>query len=118
LGFDLVVCTRYGARAIALALAAAARGGRVVLYQSIPEHDEVRFSANFLHYREIEIIGTIAQSAADVSAAIVLISQHPSLLDVLCTEIIPASRSNEAFEASLRPQMNRVLLDFRPPYGD
>src|SRR5262249_20244958 len=34
-GFDLVFCTRFGAQAVHTGIRAAARGGRVVLYQSI-----------------------------------------------------------------------------------
>jgi L-iditol 2-dehydrogenase len=116
-GFDVVVCTRFGVRAVRLALAAAARGGRVILYQSIPVDDEVQFGANFLHYRELEIIGTIAQTSADIDKAVALITQRQNLIDVLQTQIFPASRCREAFEAATSPQLNRVLLDMRPPYG-
>jgi L-iditol 2-dehydrogenase len=115
-GFDLVACTRFGARAVTLALSALARGGRIVLYQSITDNDDVRIGANLVHYREIEIIGTVAQSAANVSAAVALMAHDHFFLDILRTEIIPASRAEDAFEAALSPQVNRVLIDLRSTF--
>jgi L-iditol 2-dehydrogenase len=114
-GFDLAVCTRFGARAVSLALDSAARGGRVGLYQSIPDGDEVRVGANLLHYRELSLVGTIAQTARNVEAAIALLAERPDLLGALRTAIVPASRATEAFEMSLDPRVNRVLVDFSAP---
>src|SRR5262249_5841344 len=110
-------CTRFGTRAIRTGLAVAARGGRVVLYQSIPDDDELSLNANVVHYREIEVIGTIAQSAADVAAAVETLADYHLRFQVLRTEIMPASRPHDAFERALHPHVNRVLIDLRTPFG-
>jgi L-iditol 2-dehydrogenase len=87
----------------------------VGLYQSIPDGDEVRVGANLLHYRELSLVGTIAQTARNVEAAIALLAERPDLLGALRTAIVPASRATEAFEMSLDPRVNRVLVDFSAP---
>ncbi|MBV8190006.1 MAG: alcohol dehydrogenase catalytic domain-containing protein [Alphaproteobacteria bacterium] len=112
-GHDVVVCTRFGARAIEAASRVAARGGRIVLYQSIDGADEVRLSANLLHYRELQLIGTIAQTSADITAAIELLAAHADRFDCLSVETIPVTQPQKAFECAIQPQVNRVMLDFR-----
>ncbi|WP_348630166.1 medium chain dehydrogenase/reductase family protein [Rhizobium sp. CIAT894] len=112
-GFDCIFCTRFGVRGIQGAIAAASRGARIVLYQSIPTPDLLSVGANFLHYREIELIGTIAQSADDVRNAIRTIVEHAARFDVLQVNLWPSSNAQEAFEQALDPRVNRVMLDFR-----
>ncbi|MEP9387673.1 medium chain dehydrogenase/reductase family protein [Mesorhizobium sp. KR9-304] len=112
-GFDCVFCTRFGADAVTSAIAVAARGARIVLYQSIPDTDQLSISANFLHYREIELIGSVAQSAADVAAAIDIMGRRHDRFDALNIEIMPASSARDAFERALDPRVNRVMIDFR-----
>ncbi|EJZ17895.1 L-iditol 2-dehydrogenase, partial [Rhizobium sp. Pop5] len=104
---------RFGVRGIQGAIAAASRGARIVLYQSIPTSDLLSVGANFLHYREIELIGTIAQSADDVRNAIRTIVEHAARFDVLQVNLWPSSNAQEAFEQALDPRVNRVMLDFR-----
>jgi L-iditol 2-dehydrogenase len=112
-GFDLLVCTRFGGHGVSLALGAAARGAHLVLYQSIEGNDRVEFSANWIHYHEIEIIGTIAQTASDVYEAVGLMAEDHTIVDMLRTKVVPIANFQEAFEMSLNPQVNRVAIDFR-----
>lgn len=112
-GFDCIFCTRFGADAIQTAIPAAARGGRIVLYQSIPGSDLLSIGANLLHYREIELIGTVAQSTADVRKAIAIMADHANRFNALQVNLWSASSAGEAFEQALDPHVNRVMLDFR-----
>lgn len=117
-GFDLVFCTRFGVRGVEAGLAGAARGGRLVLYQSNPKDELIAFNPNILHYKEIEVIGTVAQGVADVKTALSLLADNSARFDVLRIEIIAASNPNEAFERAIDPQVNRVLVDLRSPFGE
>lgn len=112
-GPDLVFCTRFGSWAVEAAVRVVGRGGRIVLYQSIPGGGTVALDPNDLHYREVRLIGTIAQKAGDLAGAVEVLSAHPTQFDCLRVDIIPASRPIEAFERALRPEVNRVAVDFR-----
>lgn len=113
-GFDVIACTRFGARGLELALRVAARGGRVVAYQSLTRDVVAQVDLNYLHYREIELIGSVAQSAMDVRTAVDLLDRSPQLLDPLSIEVISAREPVRAFETALLPQVNRVLVDLQP----
>jgi L-iditol 2-dehydrogenase len=115
-GFDHVFCTRGGIGGIQSALNAVARGGCVVLFQSIPQIDLIALAANSLHYREIQIIGTVAQSARDIAAAIKILGSNHAWLHALKTEIFPASRPQDAFERALDSRVNRVIIDLRKSF--
>lgn len=112
-GFDIICCTRFGAAAIRAALEIAARGARILLYQSNPNEDTVTLDPNLLHYREIQLIGTVAQSKLDVAEAVRLLTGNAGRFDALNIEIILASRAREAFERAIDPRVNRVLIDLR-----
>lgn len=113
-GADAVFCTRGGAAAVALGVEAAARGGRVVLYQSIPGDPPMTLDPNRVHYRELRIVGSIAQGAADLTAAAEVLGADAERFDCLAVETVPAARGEEALRRSVLPRVNRVLIDFRP----
>jgi L-iditol 2-dehydrogenase len=110
---DMIFCTRHGAEGIRKAVGAVARGGRVILYQSIRGDDSLTIPSNLLHYREIKLIGTIAQSMRDMADAIELLAMHTILFSCLRLEVTPMSLLPDAFEQALSPEVHRVLLDFR-----
>ena len=58
--------------------------------------------ANILHYREIQVIGTVAQSECDGTTALRVLNDNSARFNVLCTEIMPASHPGEAFERAIR----------------
>jgi L-iditol 2-dehydrogenase len=109
-GFDIIFCTRGGPDWISLALKLADRGGRVVLYQSIPRDDTLRCSANLIHYRELTILGTISQTMDDFAAAAALIRSRPALLDGIKVQEYLAEDCGEAFEAAVSGRYNRAIV--------
>jgi L-iditol 2-dehydrogenase len=111
-GAETVFCIRGGTTAVQLGATAVARGGRLMLFQSIPPSDAVVLSANDLHYREVQMIGTISQTLADFQAAVDLLSSLPNLLSCLITQAVPASNVRDAFELALEHRVNRVLVTF------
>lgn len=111
-GADALFCTRGGTKIIERAVRMATRGGRIVLFQSLRGPDEMKFSANDLHYREIQILGTISQTIIDFQHAADLVSVRPGLFSSLVTQVIKAEYGQEAFERALDPHIHRVLVAF------
>jgi L-iditol 2-dehydrogenase len=111
-GADAIFCVRGGVQGIELALTLAARGGRLVLFQSIRDADRVRVSANDVHYREVSVIGTISQGLSDFQRAADLVSQQPELLSFLVTESMSAEQVRAAFERAVGPDAHRVMISF------
>jgi L-iditol 2-dehydrogenase len=110
-----VFCTRGGAKAIEAAFQSVARGGAVVLYQSIPsgDSDEIRLSANALHYREIRVVGSIAHTLHDFHRAAQWVGDLTKELDALRIIVAPAHDPLPAFERAIASTTHRVQLDFR-----
>lgn len=96
-----------------MAIETSARGGRVILFQSLQADREVRLDLNDLHYREITVTGTIAQSAKDFAAARTLLAHDTAIRDALTIETVPATEANRAFARSLALDVNRVMIDYR-----
>jgi L-iditol 2-dehydrogenase len=112
-GAQTAFCTRGGAAAASMAIETSARGGRVILFQSLQADRDVRLDLNDLHYREITVTGTIAQSAKDFAAARTLLAHDTAIRDALTIETVPATEANRAFARSLALDVNRVMIDFR-----
>lgn len=112
-GARAAFCTRGGGVSIAAAIAGSARGGSVVLYQSLPAASLLQVDINDLHYREIRLVGSIAQSAADLARSRDLLVAHPDIRDALAIEVIAAEPPDAALARSLAPEVNRVMIDFR-----
>jgi L-iditol 2-dehydrogenase len=112
-GCDAVFCTRGGAAVVAEAVRLSGRGGRVVLYQSIEDDKSVAIDVNDMHYREIRLIGTIAQDSRDLYRAATMLSQKPDLLSALHVELHSASDGENALRHAVQGHLNRVLIDFR-----
>lgn len=111
-GPDAVFCTRGGVAGIALGVKVVARGGRVVLYQSVPGPSLASVCVNDLHYREIQVVGTISQTLADFQQAVQVVSADPSRFDFLATEKASADDGAAAFELAIDPSVNRVMVSF------
>jgi L-iditol 2-dehydrogenase len=112
-GVHVAFCTRGGAASVSLAAKLVRRGGRIVLYQSISGDDSISLAANHIHYREIEIIGTIAQTRQDLEQAARFLNSNPSLLDCLSLEVLSFDLGSKVFDRAITPAVNRVLIDFR-----
>lgn len=69
---------------------------------------------NDLHYREIRLVGTIAQSLRDLQNARDIIAMDPSIRDCLTVEILSAADPLAALDRAISPDVNRVMIDFRP----
>ena len=115
-GFDVICLTRFGPAAAGAALTAAARGARVLFYQSVTGPASIALDLNLVHYRELQLIGTVAQSGADAEDALRVLKGDSKLLTMLRTETRPASLPREAFESAIDPRINRVFVDLREAF--
>jgi L-iditol 2-dehydrogenase len=111
-GADAVFCTRGGTDAVKFSTKVVGRGGRIVLFQSILGSRNVSVDANDLHYREIQILGTISQTREDFQRAVDLVSTCRDFLKSLKTESVKAEFANRAFEKATSRKFNRVLVRF------
>lgn len=112
-GSRAAFCTRGGGDAVAAAISASARGGSVVLYQSVPTAPRTEIDINELHYREIKLVGTIAQSAVDLAMARNFLVAHPDIIEALAIEVFGFEVPDRALGRALAPEVNRVMIDFR-----
>ena len=112
-GVAAAFCTRGGSQAVDSAIEVSRRGGSVVLYQSLPRDKTLSVDLNYLHYQEIKLIGTIAQSANDLAEARDLLSANPAFYEKLALRTVDAQQPETALNAALEPGINRALVDFR-----
>jgi len=112
-GISAFFCTRYGVKSINDAIKSVNRGGDVILYQSISTENNITIDANFVHYNEISVKGTIAQTKTDFLDSIKYMQEKFEVFDCLTIEKIPASNPKSAFNKALDLSINRVQMDFR-----
>jgi L-iditol 2-dehydrogenase len=111
-GAEMVFCSRGGDLGLQLAARLAARAARVVLFQSYPSGAELaHFAPEDVHYREVRLMGSIAQTLDDLRGAAEILALDPDRFDCLHIEVLPCGE--RALARSLAPDLDRVLLDFR-----
>jgi hypothetical protein len=89
-----------------------ARGGVVVLFQSISGSDFTTVKMNDLHQREISLVGTVSQRLEDFVEAAEITTRTPNLFDPLTIVTTSHRNPGAAFEKSLDPSINRILVTF------
>jgi L-iditol 2-dehydrogenase len=94
-------CTQGGAPWIEAAVKMSARGGRVLLFQSIRDQSKICFDANDIHYREVAILGTISQRLDDFRKAISVANLHPEIFNRIRVQPASYEQPAKAFEMSL-----------------
>lgn len=98
-------------KAIEAAVAAAAKHGVVTVYASVhPKTSTITLDPNVFHNKEIILSGSLAQNPADFMAAAELIGDRKIDLRPLISATYPLSQLADAFEAALRKDFYRVLV--------
>lgn len=108
-GAEHVFVTRGGAASAELGLELVARGGSLTVFQS--QSGSVQIDLERLRSREIALLGSLAQSAADLSAALHLMRSASTPLDALPLAVLGPDAA--ALAAATARHGSRVLLDFR-----
>ncbi len=97
--------------AIEAAVTAAAKRGVVSVYASVhPKTARITLDPNIFHNLEVTLSGSLAQNADDFVAAAELIGSRKIDLRPLISATFPLSRLADAFEAALRKDTYRVLV--------
>lgn len=93
---------------------AAAKGGRINFFAGLPTgKGEVGLDANLIHYRELLVTGTTANTNADCRQALELLAADPGRFTPLITDRYPLQLAEDAFTRAASGQGLKVLL--QPP---
>lgn len=88
------------------------RSGKFLIFSAGYPKPELHIDPNEIHYREIEILGTMGGNISDFQYAALLLNQH--LIDIRgCLEGITYGLKdiNKAYEAAAKPNTYRVTVD-------
>ena len=87
-------------------------GGRVLFFAAGYPAPETTLNANMIHYRRIELIGTMGGNAEDFATAAMLLNTRAIDVRPMCEpETFQLDQIQEAFEAASTPGMYRVHVE-------
>ncbi|MFV0432618.1 MAG: zinc-binding dehydrogenase [Leucobacter sp.] len=93
------------------ALQLAAVGGRINFFAGLPSGaGEVALDANLIHYRELGVTGSTANTTADCVAALDILSERAESYRPLITHTFPLVRAAEAFETAADGAALKVVV--------
>lgn len=99
LGADAVLVSTPAPSAFAASLEAAAVGGRINFFAGLPSGAGViPLDANLVHYRELTVTGSTANTTADCADALALLLAEPERYAPIVTHRLPLARLDEAVE--------------------
>lgn len=94
------------------ALRSAAKGCRVNFFAGLPSGGgEVPLDANLIHYNELIVTGSTANTNADNQEALDLLASNPGLFAPLITASFPLEEADKAFEAAKGGEHLKVLVE-------
>ena len=89
----------------------AAVGGRINFFAGLPSgKGETVLDANLVHYRELTVTGSTANSTEDCVAALDILAEHAEDYRQLITHIVPLVRAAEAFETAATGTALKVVV--------
>lgn len=92
-------------------LALAAVGGRVNFFAGLPSgKGETPLDANLIHYRELVVTGSTANTTEDCVAALSILSERADEYRPLITHTLPLARAAEAFEIAAQGAALKVVV--------
>lgn len=96
------------------ALRSAAKGARVSFFAGLPSgKGEIPLDANLIHYGELIVTGSTANTNADNEEALALLASQPDLFAPLITASFPLEEADRAFEAAKGGEHLKVLIEPR-----
>lgn len=106
----IVVATPVGA-VFADALHSAAKGARINFFAGLPSgRGVVGLDANLVHYGELVVTGSTANTNADCREALDLLASVPDLFAPLVTATFPLEQADAAFDAARAGENLKVLI--------
>jgi L-iditol 2-dehydrogenase len=110
-GPDIIIAAA-GFKGVAdAAIAAAGSGSRIHLFGGMPTGTIVEVPADLIHYKRVSMHGTSGFRSIDVQTAAEMIKGHAIDLMPLATYKFSVDEAQEAFEATLKPESQRVFLE-------
>lgn len=110
-GADVVMVTTPAAEVFAQSLEMAAVGGRVNFFAGLPSgHGTVGLDANLVHYRELTVTGTTANTTEDCRRALDLLLAAPSVFAPLVTHRYPLRDAERALAEAAGGGALKVVL--------
>ncbi len=111
-GADAVVVAVPSPEAQAEAVTLAAPGGRINLFGGLPkDRARVTFDANLIHYKELVVTGTTANTTADCRAALDLVEAGAVDTAALITHRYPLEQGAAALDAARSGRALKVVLE-------
>ncbi|HEU5472491.1 MAG TPA: alcohol dehydrogenase catalytic domain-containing protein [Actinophytocola sp.] len=99
-----------GRDALVAATELVADGGRVVAFAATYPPEVAGTGVNRLHHHQVELVGTVSQSAEEFHRAARLISHRSIDLAPLISATFPLDRVEDGLRAALRPVPYRVVI--------
>lgn len=110
-GADRIVVACSSVQAQEEALKMAARKGRILFFGGLPATNAViEFSSNFLHYRELTVVGAYASVFKQQKLASELIRTGAIDAEKIITQKLPLSRIEEGFELIKNGDALKVVI--------
>ena len=111
-GADAVVAATPKAQVFEDALRCAAIGGRINFFAGLPSSaGAIPLEANLIHYKELIVTGSTANSNADCEEALGIVAQAPELFAPLITDRLPLEQADEAFARAAAGKELKVILE-------
>jgi L-iditol 2-dehydrogenase len=111
-GADVVITAAPVAEAQALALRMAAPGGRVNFFGGLPKDASiVELDTNLIHYRELVVTGTTANTNEDCLRAVDLIATGRIDTAALIGARVPLSEAERAFDLARSGEVIKVVVE-------
>ncbi|UFU06508.1 zinc-binding dehydrogenase [Ruania halotolerans] len=112
IGAEVVIAATPVHQVFTDAVRAAAKGGRVNFFAGLPSgKGEVTVDANLIHYRELLVTGSTANTAADCAEAMAIVAKAPEAFAALVTHQVPLREADRAFELAKSGEALKVLLE-------
>jgi L-iditol 2-dehydrogenase len=111
-GADVVITAAPVAEAQAQALQLAAPGGRINYFGGLPRgHSRVELDTNLIHYRELVVTGTTANTTEDCRRAVELVTSGAIDVGALIGARVPLADASRAFELARSGSVMKVVVE-------
>jgi L-iditol 2-dehydrogenase len=111
-GADVVITAAPVAAAQAQALELAAPGGRINFFGGLPrDRSRVELDTNLIHYKELVVTGTTANTNEDCRRAVALITEGRIDTAALIGARVPLAEAERAFEAARGGRVMKVVIE-------
>ncbi|MBO1030804.1 alcohol dehydrogenase catalytic domain-containing protein [Tessaracoccus sp. SD287] len=115
-GADAIVVATPVAQVFADAVRSAAKGGRINFFAGLPTgQGVVGLDANLVHYGELVLTGSTANTNADCREALDLLTEVPEVFAPLISARFPLEQADQAFAAATSGDNLKVLVTPRTP---